>query len=212
MRELRYSEARRSAVEYPLPKDVPGGARGASPATRRCESDVIMAIGDEADRGRQQVPPVPIIMVALLCGHTGFVASLALQAAISRMTCSPPNSCRSRMAVLRELCPASRSVVLYTRERRKAPRSGAHCRLAESAGLDAKAVQCRRPSIRMRRYLPPCADRSPRLALVVPMTEHCARVVPPRCELSCRAFFSIGREAFQPDSFSEGVRAGGLIS
>jgi len=111
-----------------------------------------------------------------------------------------------RMAVFRELLPsASRLVVLYNPENvSKPPEAARTVELAKELGLDAKAVQFRTPEDIERAFSAFATDRPD--GLVVLTEQRSIAYAKLLAELSLRERLPVLH------SFSEGVRAGGLIS
>ena len=207
MRELRYSEGKEVTVEYRF-----GGRPGELPRLARelvdAKVDVIMAIGDEAIvAAKNATRTVPIVMVACDAVTTGFVESLARPGGnLTGVTCITSELMPKRMAVFRELLPsASRLVVLYNPENvSKPPEAARTVELAKELGLDAKAVQFRTPEDIERAFSAFATDRPD--GLVVLTEQRSIAYAKLLAELSLRERLPVLH------SFSEGVRAGGLIS
>ena len=206
MRELRYSEGKEVTVEYRFAGtgELPRLARELVDA----KVDVIMAIGDEAIvAAKNATRTVPIVMVACDAVTTGFVESLARPGGnLTGVTCITSELMPKRMAVFRELLPsASRLVVLYNPENvSKPPEAGRTVELAKELGLDAKAVQFRTPEDIERAFSAFATDRPD--GLVVLTEQRSIAYAKLLAELSLRERLPVLH------SFSEGVRAGGLIS
>jgi putative tryptophan/tyrosine transport system substrate-binding protein len=208
MKELRYSEGKEVTVEYRFA----GGRPGELPRLARelvdAKVDVILALGDEAIvAARNATPTVPIVMVACDALTTGFVASLARPGGnLTGVTCITSELMPKRMAVLRELLPsASRVAVLYNPENvSKPPEAARTVELAKELGLDAKAVPFRTAEDIERAFSAFATDR-PDVLMV--LTEQ-------RSMVHAQLLAELSRREQLPvlHSFSEGVRAGGLIS
>ena len=207
MRELRYSEGKEVTVEYRF-----GGRPGELPRLARelvdAKVDVIMAAGDEPIvAAKNATRTVPIVMIACDAVTTGFVESLARPGGnLTGVTCITSELMPKRMAVFRELLPsASRLVVLYNPENvSKPPEAARTVELAKELGLDAKAVQFRTPEDIERAFSAFATDRPD--GLVVLTEQRSIAYAKLLAELSLRERLPVLH------SFSEGVRAGGLIS
>src|ERR1700750_3457759 len=208
MKELRWSEGKDVTVEYRFA----GGRPGALPRLARelvdAKVDVIMAVGDEAIvAAKNATRTVPIVMVACDAVTTGFVESLARPGGnLTGVTCITSELMPKRMAVFRELLPsASRLVVIYNPENvSKPPEAARLVELAKGLGLDAKAVQFRTAEDIERAFSAFAADRPD--GLVVLTEQRSIAYAKLLAELSLRERLPVLH------SFSEGVRAGGLIS
>jgi putative ABC transport system substrate-binding protein len=208
MRELRFSEGKDFMVEYRFA----GGRPGELPRLARelvdAKVDVIMAIGDEAIvAAKNATISVPIIMIACDAVTTGFVKSLARPGGnLTGVTCITSELLPKRLAVFRELLPwASRLAVLYNPENvSKPPEAARTVELAKEMGLRAEAVQFRTAEDIEAAFSSFAVDRPDG---IVVLTEQRSMVhAKLLAELSSRERLPVLH------SFSEGVRAGGLIS
>lgn len=208
MRELRFSEGKDFMVEYRFA----GGRAGELPRLARelveAKVDVILAIGDEAIvAAKSATHSVPIVMIACDAVTTGFVASLARPGGnLTGVTCITSELLPKRLAVFRELLPAaSRLAVLYNPENvSKPPEAARTVELAKEMGLDAKALQFRTAQDIEAAFSAFAVDRPDG---IVVLTEQRSIVhAKLLAELSSRERLPVLH------SFSEGVRAGGLIS
>ena len=208
MRELGYSEGKEVTVEYRFAGGHPGELPRLARELVDAKVDVLMAIGDEAIvAAKNATPTVPIVMVACDAVTTGFVVSLARPGGnLTGVTCITSELMPKRMAVLRELLPsASRVVVLYNPENvSKPPEAAGAVELAKKLGLDAKAVQFRTAEDIERAFSAFATDRPDGLVV---LTEQ-------RSIVHANLLAELSRRERLPvlHSFSEAVRAGGLIS
>ena len=208
MKELRWSEGKDVTVEYRFAGGRPGDLPRLARELVDAKVDVIMAVGDEAIvAAKNATRTVPIVMVACDAVTTGFVASLAHPGGnLTGVTCLTSELLPMRLAVFRELLPsASRLVVLYNPENvSKPPEAARAVELAKELGLDAKAVQFRTAEDIEEAFYAFATDRPDGLVV---LTEQ-------RSIAHAKLLAELSRRERLPvlHSFSEGVRAGGLIS
>ena len=208
MKELKWSEGKDVMVEYRFAGGKPGDLPRLARELVDAKVDVIMAVGDEAIvAAKSATRIVPIVMVACDAVTTGFVVSLARPGGnLTGVTCITSELLPKRLAVFRELLPsASRLAVLYNPENvSKPPEAARAVELAKELGLDAKAVQFRTAEDIEAAFSAFAADRPDGLVV---LTEQ-------RAIAHAKLLAELSRRERLPvlHSFSEGVRAGGLIS
>ena len=208
MKELRWSEGKDVMVEYRFAGGKPGDLPRLARELVDAKVDVIMAVGDEAIvAAKNATRIVPIVMVACDAVTTGFVVSLARPGGnLTGVTCITSELLPKRLAVFRELLPsASRLAVLYNPENvSKPPEAARAVELTKELGLDAKAVQFRTAEDIEAAFSAFAVDRPDGLVV---LTEQ-------RAIAHAKLLAELSRRERLPvlHSFSEGVRAGGLIS
>ena len=208
MKELRWSEGKDVMLEYRFAGGKPGDLPRLAREHVDAKVDVIMAVGDEAIvAAKNATRIVPIVMVACDAVTTGFVVSLARPGGnLTGVTCITSELLPKRLAVFRELLPsASRLAVLYNPENvSKPPEAARAVELTKELGLDAKAVQFRTAEDIEAAFSAFAVDRPDGLVV---LTEQ-------RAIAHAKLLAELSRRERLPvlHSFSEGVRAGGLIS